>query len=71
MNTHQLLHRSRHGRACARPLWTLHCSRHRIRESPVGQPIIDAVDYVFDKKFSLAESAREDFHFKTSVRFDY
>jgi len=26
---------------------------------------------VFDKKFSLAESAREDFHFKTSVRFDY
>ena len=40
------------------------------KDHSVGQPIIDAVDYVFDEKFDLPDSEREDFHFKTSVRFD-
>ena len=41
-----------------------------LKDHSVGQPIIDAVDYVFDEKFALVDSEREDFHEKTYVRFE-
>ena len=52
-----------------------HWERFRVTEAeydrPDGQPIVDAVDYVFDTRFpQLDESERHDFHLRTTVGFD-